>query len=352
MVTDKTYPVFDGHNDALMAYFLPKHGQRDFLKASDLGHIDLVRASKGGLGAGFFAIFIPRQGRAPGPSKGLPQPGDPAFLPLDPAYAADTAQKAIHFFRDLERRSQGRLVGVRTVEDITTHPKSLCAVLHLEGAEPIHASLDNLDAFYALGVRSIGIVWSRENAFGHGVHFGFPGNPDSGPGLKAAGKDLVRACNGLGIMIDLSHLTEKGFWDVAKISDAPLVATHSCVHAISPSPRNLTDRQIDAIGQSSGMIGINFCTAFLRPDGARNGNTPLSLMVEHIRYIADRIGIDHVGLGSDFDGAFIPEAIGDVTGLPGLLEALNQAGFEESAIEKIAFKNWVRVLDATWKNRD
>lgn len=101
-------------------------------------------------------------------------------------------------------------------------------------------------------------------------------------------------------MVDLSHLNEKGFWDVAALSDAPLVATHSNVHAICPSPRNLTDRQLDAIRRSDGMVGLNFHIGFLRPDGNSKLDAPLELMVQHIDYLVERLGIERVGFGSGF----------------------------------------------------
>jgi membrane dipeptidase len=170
-----------------------------------------------------------------------------------------------------------------------------------------------------------------------------------GPGLTDAGKELVRACNRLGIMLDLSHLNEKGFWDVERMSEAPLVATHSCVHTLCPSPRNLTDRQLDAIGASGGVVGVNFSVKFLREDGKENPDTPLSELVRHSCYIADRIGIDHLAVGSDFDGTTIPSDIRDVTGLPKLLAALRDGGFDEEALAKIGLKNWLRVLSHTWE---
>ena len=150
-------------------------------------------------------------------------------------------------------------------------------------------------------------------------------------------------------------LNEKGFWDVAKLSDAPLVATHSNVHAICATPRNLTDKQLDAIKESDGMVGLNFATAFLREDGGKGlsaderAKTPLTIMVKHIDYLVERIGIDRVGLGSDFDGAGIPAEIGDVTGLPNLISALQDAGYDDEALNKITHQNWMRVLRKTWK---
>ena len=160
-----------------------------------------------------------------------------------------------------------------------------------------------LDVLYAAGLRSLGPVWSRPNVFGHGVPFRCPSSPDTGPGLTDLGKALIGACNRLRIMIDLSHLNESGFWDVAAISDAPLVATHSNAHAISPHSRNLTDKQLAAIRETGGMVGVNFAVSFLRPDGRHDKDTPADLIVQHVEYLLEHVGEDGVGLGSDFDGA-------------------------------------------------
>ena len=192
---------------------------------------------------------------------------------------------------------------------------------------------------YAAGLRSLGPVWSRSNAFGHGVPFDFPRGPDTGPGLTASGKRLVAACERLGIVVDLSHLNEAGFWDVARRSSAPLVATHSSAFAISPSPRNLTDDQLDAVGASGGVVGINFHTGFLRDDGDWTQPTSLSLVVKHLRYVVDRIGID---------GATMPTDLADVTALPRLMAALADAGFDAGDLRRIGYANWERVLAEIW----
>ena len=174
--------------------------------------------------------------------------------------------------------------------------------------------------FYAAGLRSLGPVWSRPNDFGEGVPFLFPHSPDTGPGLTDAGKALVRACNELGILVDVSHMNERGFWDVAALSTAPLVASHSNAHALTPTPRNLTDRQLDAIRESGGVVGVNFAIGFLTADGRDDPATPISRIVEHFPYLVERMGIDHVGFGADLDGARIPDAVGDVAGLPRVVD--------------------------------
>ena len=167
-----------------------------------------------------------------------------------------------------QRASGGRLRVARTTADLDGD--GVVAVLHLEGAEPIGTALHELEVLHAAGLRSLGLVWSRRNAFATGVPFGFPGSPDQGPGLTDAGRALVRACGELGIVIDLSHLNERGFWEVADLSDAPLVASHSNAHVLCASPRNLTDDQLRAIGERGGLVGINFFPGFLRADGAED----------------------------------------------------------------------------------
>jgi membrane dipeptidase len=222
-------------------------------------------------------------------------------------------------------------------------------ILHFEGAEAIDTDLDDLEEYYAAGLRSLGIVWSRPNLFGHGVQFRYPSTPDTGPGLTGAGEELVRACNSLGIIVDVSHLTEKGFWDVARVSRHPLVATHSNAHALCPSSRNLTDDQLRAIADSGGLVGINFCVSDLRPDGQDDEDTPLECIYEQIDYIANLIGLDHVALGSDFEGAPMPRELSDVGQLADLLEGLSERGFDEDELTQIAHGNWLRIIGDTWE---
>jgi membrane dipeptidase len=226
----------------------------------------------------------------------------------------------------------------------------LAAVLHIEGAEAIDTGLDALEVFYQAGLRSLGIVWSRPNVFGHGVPFKFPASPATGPGLREAGRELVRACNRLGVLLDLAHLNEQGFWDVAQISQAPLVVTHTAVHALCPSTRNLTDRQIDAIRASDGMVGLMFEAANLRSDGDNNPDTPITVLLQHLDYLIEHCGLDRVGFGSDYDGCTVLRPLADVSHLPRLLSALREHGFDDNAISKLTHKNWVRVLRKTWKS--
>jgi membrane dipeptidase len=221
---------------------------------------------------------------------------------------------------------------------------ALAAVLHLEGAEPIGASLDELEILHAAGLRSLGLTWSRPNIFATGVPFAFPGSPDQGPGLTDAGRALVKACDELGILVDCAHLNARGFWDVAELSDRPLIASHCNAHAVCPSPRNLTDEQLRAVGESGGVVGLNFHVGFLRPDGAEDPDTPVDVLVAHAEHIAEVAGIDALALGTDLDGAMMPDALADVSRLPVLFDALRGAGFAEADVEKAAWGNWRRVL--------
>ena len=336
--------VFDGHNDVLLRLGGPDGGGPGaFFERGDQGHLDLPRAREGGFGGGFFAVWIPSPKSPERTPRGLP----PA---LDAAYALRQTMAATAMLFRIEDRSNGKFRVVRTVAELQRclDEEVMPAVLHFEGADAIDTDLDTLHVLYRAGLRSLGLVWGRPNAFAEGVAVHFQRSPDTGPGLTEAGRELVRACNNLRIMIDVAHLNERGFWDVAALTDAPLVASHSNAYALCPSTRNLTDPQLDAIAASDGMIGLNFAVNFLREDAARDASTPLEVMVRQIDYLVERVGIDHVGFGSDFDGVLISREIGDVSGLPRLMSALRDRGYDDRALRKLAQENWVRVLRKTW----
>jgi membrane dipeptidase len=177
----------------------------------------------------------------------------------------------------------------------------------------------------------------------------FPHAPDTGPGLTEVGRELVQECNRLGILVDLAHINERGFWDVAELSDAPLVVSHAGAHAICASTRNLTDEQIDAVGESNGLVGIIFAPSMTREDGKREEDISVSGIARHIDYVVERIGVDHVALGSDFDGAQMSSELADVAHLPNLIQALRDTGYEDDCLEKIAYRNWFRVLRDSWQ---
>ena len=337
--------VFDGHNDSLT-----REDHARFASGREGGQLDLPRMAEAGMRGGIFAVFIRNPETADYKPRLSNRPGGAGPAPeLDHAFAVAAATTAAGRLLALERAGEMRLG--RTIADLDAAGEGgpPVGVLHLEGAEPIDAELESLDLWYAAGLRSVGPVWSRPNAFGNGVRFKYPATPDMGPGLTDAGKRLVRRCAELGIVFDLAHMNEAGFWDAAEIGAAPLVVSHAGAHAICPNSRNLTDAQIDAVGATGGLVGIVFAPAFLRPDGKNQTDTPLDLIPRHARHIADRIGVEHVALGSDFDGTEVPDALKDVTGLPRLLEEFSNHGFSDAEIEQIAWSNWRRTLARCWK---
>lgn len=347
------HPVFDGHNDVLLRLWMAARGGADpvaqFIEGTPRGHIDAKRAKAGGLAGGLCAIYIPSgdlvMGR-PDANGGYVTPL-PAPLHREPslAIAVDMAAIALR----LERAGGWKLC--RGTADIRAAMAAgvFAAVLHLEGCEPIDADLAPLEVFHAAGLRSLGPVWSRPNIFGHGVPFAYPMSPDTGPGLTDAGKRLVLECDRLGILVDLAHLTEKGFWDVAEISERPLVVSHSNAHALTPVARNLTDRQLDAVRERNGVVGLNFAVTMLRLDGRERADTALDDMIRHIDHLVERVGIDGVAIGSDFDGATVPRAIGDAAGLQKLVAALENAGYAGDDLARICRDNWLRVLATAWR---
>jgi len=348
MMTDnlaaRPQAVFDGHNDLLLRLWLEDSASDPvarFLDGALSGHLDLARMRQGGFAGGLFAVFVP-----PASFTQQHQAGQGERL-HDPLAITD-AQIAL--LQAVEARSGGRAKICRNAHEIEhcITQGVLAMVLHIEGAEALDGELSQLDRWIESGLRSIGPLWNLQNRFGTGVTGGFPGSPDSGEGLTAEGLNLIRVCNQKKLLIDLSHMNEKAFWQTASHSTAPLVATHSNVHALCPQPRNLLAPQLQAIADSDGFVGVNFGTAFLREDGQRNGDTPLGDILRHLEGLMAILGEDRVGFGSDFDGISVPDALGDVAGLPRLIAAMRAAGYAESLIEKISWQNWLAVLKKTW----
>jgi membrane dipeptidase len=334
-------PVIDGHNDALLRVWRNGDSLRE---RSDDGHLDLVRMREGGIAAGFFAIFVPEDDYATDPRDSVVVTDDGWEVPFAGPLVGDRASSVANEVAAIAERD---LTIVRTIADLEQclDGDEPGAILHFEGAEPIDPGLGNLDAWIERGVRSLGIVWSRPNAFACGVPFHYPGTPDVGPGLTDAGRELVKACNERGVMIDLAHLNERGFFDVAALSGAPLVVSHAAAHSLAPMPRSLTDEELDAIGDSGGLVGVVFDTVMTRSDGELVFDTALDVVAGHIEYIAERIGIEHVALGSDFDGCSPPAALDDASKMQALLDVLR---WDDDELRALAHGNWLRVLRATW----
>lgn len=347
-------PVFDGHNDFLQRLVAAPPEQRGALWhiGDGTGHLDLARMKSGGFAGGFFAIWIPLEAAGkPGRDTVLQFSNPPYRLEPSPEIACDAALP--HAFEQaaalmaLERTGTLTVCRDAAMIDTAMSAGRIAAIMHMEGSEAI-ADMDALHLWHAAGLRSLGLVWSRPTRYAHGVPFAFPSSPDIGDGLTPAGYDLVRECNALRIMIDLSHLNEKGMDDVARLSTAPLVASHSCAHAIAPSSRNLTDRQLHQIRDSGGLVGLNYAVNFLRPDARREPFSGFDPILRHLDHLLGILGEEGVALGSDFDGAVMPADLADAAALPGLIEAMRAHGYDEPLIERIAWRNWVELLRRIW----
>lgn len=349
-MTEQAAPrIFDGHNDALLRVWRAgSDGESAFVEGGGEGHLDLPRALAGGMRGGLFGVFVPRRPEEPAPPE-----VDRAVKELSPPvtheWAAQVAEQQAAILERLERNSGGRLRKALASGDVRAALDGdfLACVLHFEGAEPIAEDLSNLDAWHEKGLRSVGLVWARANAFAEGVPLRFPASPDIGPGLTPAGKELVRQCRRLGILVDVSHLNYRGFLDVAKEYAGPVVATHSCAHAICPAARNLTDDQLRIIRDTGGIAGVSLNLPDLNPDGSESTGAALGLIARHMEHIAVIAGVEHVGIGSDFDGCPMPEQVPDAAALPRIAEALRERGWKDSGIRRVFRDNWMRVLEQT-----
>lgn len=337
------FEVFDGHNDVILRLWRggPEGLEARFAESRD-GHLDLARARAGGFVGGFFALFVPD----PSPFDDAVLDDPPYDIPLPPPLEADKALRVVieqaSVLHRLDRAGHLRLCRTGAEIEAAIGEGRIAAVMHMEGAEAIDAELAALDALFAMGLRSLGPVWSRPTVFGEGVPFRFPSDGDIGGGLTAAGRRLVARARKLGLVIDTSHLNLRGFHDVAE-AGLPVVATHSNAHAIAPSARNLTDDQLRIIGETGGLVGLNFATVFLDPQGRRDPGA-LTHAPVHLERMIEVAGEDCVGLGSDFDGAPMPDGLTSAADLPNLARTLLDAGFGEELVRRIMGGNWRAFL--------
>ncbi|HEX9857332.1 MAG TPA: membrane dipeptidase [Paracoccaceae bacterium] len=336
------YAVFDGHNDLLNCLWAEDDREGAGFFAGRAGHLDLAKCRAGGFAGGFFAIWVPGDPALDPPKMAVERVFPP--IGVDRARAATLEMAAILIRMARARPDAIRLCTSAAEIEAARAAGAIAALMHIEGCEGIGPDLDELQLYHAAGLRSLGPVWSRSNIFGHGVPFNFPASPDTGPGLTEAGKRLVRECDRLRLVLDLSHLNEAGFWDVARLSQAPLVATHSNAHAVTAATRNLTDRQLDAIAERRGIVGLNFGVQFLRPDGMKNPDTGPEDLIRHLDHLLARLGEGGVALGSDFDGAMMPDFLGSAQRLPVLVGAMERAGYGEALIRRILWGNWLDLL--------
>ena len=294
------------------------------LRNGDLD-INLCKMQKGGAMAQFFAIWTRTHTSLQRAGMTLP--------PYDYVqWIYECYQKELAANADM-------IAPALTYSDILrNHEKGLISsVLSMEDAVALEEKIERVDAFHQMGVRMMSLTWNWENSLGYPQ----ADDPDKMRlGLKPFGIDAVRRMEELGIIIDVSHLSDGGFWDVANHTGVPFAASHSCARALCDEGRNLTDDMLRAIGDRGGVCGVNFYAGFLRK-GSRCAT--VEDIVRHARYIADAAGVDAVALGSDFDGIDAKPEFRDCAGMPMLVDGLCRA-FTEDEVEKICWKNTLRVI--------
>ena len=317
--------VLDCHNDTMLAVVDPDTGlpKIDIGKDTNL-QIDLHKAKKGGLDVGYFA----------------------AFSTCEESYEKANSNilaliNALYWTRDHNPNSLEIGTTVEEIKDILSTGKMI-AVPTIEGAYSLgeENAIELLNQYYDLGVRVIAYVWNPENALGAGTE----GCKEKG--LTKLGYQVTDEMNRLGMIIDVSHMNEKTFWDVIQYSKAPIIASHSCSSKLCPHVRNLTDEQIIALAESKGLVNINYWWELL---GSSQEDVDVKKLVDHIDYVVKLVGIDYVGLGSDFDGASMPVDIQTVGDLPKITLELLERNYTEEDIKKILGLNNLRVMKEVQK---
>ena len=342
---------FDGHNDVLLKLFFEKNKNltRCFYNGNDYCHIDYPKILKANFTGGFFAIFVPNEDPDDDFFKRMDQEKYDFPLPkaIDSEYALKSTNSMIDILNDIIINSKNKINICTSGKEIIECQKNniVSVILHIEGAEAIDKEFKSLDLLYKKGLRSIGLVWSRNNIFANGVPFSYPSTPDRGNGLTEKGIELVKLCDEKNILIDLSHLNQKGFYDVAKNSKKPLMATHSNAHFITNHSRNLTNEQLTVVKETNGIVGINFATAFLRKDGRMIPETSLDAITDHFEHLLKYLSENNIGIGSDYDGAVVPNEISDISKINKLVMHFQKKGYSDSMIEKVFYKNWLSFLE-------
>lgn len=320
----------DMHCDTLM----PFAKGDEYSIYSNNGQVDFLKMQKGDALAQFFAVFFPPMKNFT--ENGLENMTDELYFKL----------LTDGFYRDIEKHSD-IIAFAGNSADIEKNAKDgkMSAVLTIEDGRMINGDLNMLDKVYDRGVRAISLTWNFENCFG------YPNSLDKeimNKGLKEFGIEAIEKMNNLGIIVDVSHLSDGGFYDVAKYSKKPFVATHSNARSVSPHQRNLTDDMIKVLAEKGGVTGLNFAPQFMDADITAT-HTPISNIVKNAKHIVNVGGIECLGLGTDFDGIGGTQEIADSSMLPILWDAFAKAGFHESEIEKITHKNVLRVIKETMK---
>ncbi|MCR4955148.1 MAG: dipeptidase [Lachnospiraceae bacterium] len=296
--------------------------------------VDFKRMKKAGAMAQFFAIFMPDKETY----------DDFNVSPMeDQEYFDALFAKLLGGVKEHEDIIRRAYTAKDVLENYENNKMS--AILTIEDGRMVNGDFEKLEDFYDLGVRAIALTWNYENCFG------YPNSKDPKmmqKGLKKFGKEAIEYMNELGIMVDVSHLSDGGFWDVEKIASKPFIATHSNCRELSPHQRNLTDDMIKALANKGGVMGLNFFPKFLNKDTADTKST-VDAMIAHLKHAKQIGGIEVLGLGGDLDGMSGDLEIGSSEDYPVLFDRLKKEGFTESEIDKITHENILRVMkDTLW----
>ena len=321
--------VVDTHCDTLQAFFpgrtrppTPYREGKGLRDRSKEGHLDLPKMQEGGIGCQAFAIFVATS----------PYPPRPLHRALD---LVDI------FYRECER-NRDQILPVTSHREImeAKEQAKVAALLSIEGGgEIIEADIAMLRVLYRLGARMMSLTWNHRNQLADGVR-----ESRTGSGLTNLGVEAIEEMKRLGMVIDVSHLSDSSFWSLAEIADVPIIASHSNCREICDHPRNLTDDQIGALAKLGGVIGMNFAPHFLRKRGREEGAS-VKDVADHIDHIVELVGVDHVGLGSDYDGiSSTPRGLEDAAKMPNVTIELVSRGYGEAEIEKILGGNHLRVF--------
>lgn len=321
--------VVDTHNDTMMlaideSTWLPKI---DIGEETDF-HLDIPKAKAGGLHVAFFAAYTS------------------GFYDNN-ARSISRTLALLNALYWTERNNPDTFKIAQNSAEIkqTVGEGKLAAVPTIEGAYSLeeHNAIELLHQYNDLGVKAIGFNWNYSNALGEGADrvYGDPAKTPSNGGLTDLGAEVVKEMNRLGMVVDVSHMSRETFWDVIQVSEAPIIASHSGVYGLKQHQRNLTDDEMLALKENGGVLSIVFFPAFL----TNNSTGYVSDIVDHIDYAVDIMGIDHVGIGSDFDGAPLPEDLQSAEDLPLITDELAHRGYSLEDIEKILGGNILRLLE-------
>lgn len=309
--------IIDSHCDTVH-YFTGVKGNYDFLNINNMAQLDLPRMEAAGLIVQFFALYIEPEHKPAKALKRCLQLLDSFYRTVEPCYER---LEVIHSYNDLLRVNKERKIAV---------------VLTVEGGEALEGEIAVLRMLFRLGIRVLGLTWNQRNEIADGV-----GERQTGGGLTRFGKKVIEEMNSLGMIIDLAHIAEKGFFDVLMLSSTPVIVSHANARKICNHHRNLTDQQLRALKENGGVVGISLYPAFIHED------TPnLEILLNHFEHIAEVAGIDHLGIGTDFDGmeGKALKELSDVSSLHLLVEGLRLRGFKENDLNKILFENYLRVI--------